>query len=335
MRILSFGPRNWEADYLKGRLVGQELTSLFGTVQDHKNIGDDDVEAISFFVDSTFGREEMERFPKLRLIATRSTGYDHIDVALAKEREIAIATVPSYGENTVAEYTFALLLAISRRIYETADRIRETGSFSQDGLMGFDLAGKTLGVVGGGRIGMNVIKIANGFGMDVIVYDLHHNEQVANEQGFRYTELDELLGSSDVITLHAPYNEHTHHMLNMENVTRIKRGAVLINTARGGLIETAALVKGLEDGNLYGAGLDVLEEENYMKHEENLLTEAHPNPIALKNVLSNHYLIDHPNVIITPHNAFHTREAITRIIDTTASNIIAFAANKPENLISV
>jgi len=333
MKILYYYNEEWEKDYINQKLTGQEITFVQGRVQDTVPTSTD-AEVLSVFVNSAVTKDTIAALPALKLIVTRSTGYDHIDRAAAKERGVQIAYVPTYGENTVAEFAFALLLALSRRIYDSYERIARTGSFSQENLRGFDLKGKTIGVVGTGHIGQNSIRIAGGFGMKVIAFDVHQNADAARDLNFSYVTFDELLAQSDIITLHAPYNEHTHHMINHDAIQKIKKGAFLINTARGGLIETAALVEALEQGIIAGAGLDVLEEEGYLADELTLLNDPHPKVEDLKALLANHYFIDHPRVIVTPHNAFNTTEAITRILDTTIGNITSFASGTPSNIVT-
>ena len=313
MKLVYFAKEEWEKEYIKQKLPGVEL------VQE----GDADAEVISVFVNHPVDAAEMDKYPKLKLIATRSTGVDHVDAEEAKKRGITVASVPGYGAPTVAEFAFALVLALSRKVCDAHKQVTETGSFSQKGLTGFDLAGKTIGVVGCGKIGQHTARIAKGFGMHVLVSDAFKNDALAKEIGFAYAELPELLGASDIISLHVPYIKETHHLINIGNIGQIKKGAYLINTARGAVVETAALVKALEDGVLAGAGLDVLEEEGDMQDEMHLLSGPHPKEEELKVVLENHYLIDHPRVIITPHIAFDTREAIERILDTTVENIRA------------
>ncbi|MDO8573112.1 MAG: hydroxyacid dehydrogenase [bacterium] len=332
MRITYVYNEEWEKDYVKSRIPEHSLSFLKAPLEDSQS-RDEDTEVLSVFVNSHISATEMDRFPKLRFISARSTGFDHIDVAEAHRRGIVVSNVPSYGENTVAEFAFALLLALSRKIYDSYHRIAEKGSFSQDGLRGFDLKGKTFGVVGTGRIGRHAIKMAKGFDMNVVAYDPFPNNETAQALSFEYLSLEDLLSRSDIISLHAPYNEHTHHLINTGNIEKIKRGAYLINTARGGLIETVALVKALEEGIVAGAGLDVLEEEGYMGDEIHLLVSPHPKEEDLRILLSNHYFIDHPRVIITPHNAFNTQEAIERILNTTAENIKAFVNGAPINII--
>lgn len=331
MKLIYFAKEAWEEEYMKSKLPGVEIISYLGPMAEAP--GDADAEALSIFVNHPVTAVELDKYPKLKLIATRSTGFDHIDLAEAKKRGVAIVSVPSYGVNTVAEFAFALILALSRRITDAHERVTQTGSFSQTGLTGFDLEGKTIGVVGCGHIGLHSVKIANGFGMKVLVFDTHRDEALATSLNFSYATMEELLAQSDVITLHVPYNEHTHHLINKQNIALIKKGAYLINTARGAVVETDALVEALQKEILAGAGLDVLEEEGDMTDEMKLLTEPHPKEEELRAVLENHYLIKHPRVIITPHIAFDTNEAIRRILDTTIENITSFMSGTPKNLL--
>jgi D-lactate dehydrogenase len=333
MKLIYFAEEEWEEKYIAEKLSGVEIVFKLGTVQDD-TAGDAEAEAICIFVNSRVDAAELDKYPKLKLIATRSTGFDHIDLDEAKKRGIAIASVPSYGVNTVAEFAFALLLALSRRVCEAHERVAQTGSFSQNGLTGFDLQDKTIGIVGCGHIGLYVAKIANGFGMHVLVFDMHRDDSLAKKLNFTYATLEELLAQSDVITLHVPYNEHTHHLINSENISLIKKGAYLINTARGAIVETAALVEALQKDIIAGAGLDVLEEEGDMNDELALLTSPHPREDELKVVLENNFLMNHPRVIITPHIAFDTNEAIRRILGTTIENIAAFQTGAPKNILA-
>lgn len=291
-----------------------------------------DAEIISVFVDCVVDKQAILMFPNLRCIATRSTGYDHIDLATASERKITVVYVPSYGENTVAEFTFGLILNISRKIGLAYDQLREEGSWETNGLLGFDLQGKTLGVVGTGRIGRHVVRIAKGFEMNVVAFDSHPDEKFSKEAGFVYLSLEKLLAESDIVTLHVPYMKETHHLIDAKALSAMKKGAYLVNTSRGAVVDTQALVHSLMEKHLAGAGLDVLEEEGVIKDELDFLAHGHPEKHNLKTVLANHALIDMPNVIVTPHNAFNTREALNRILETTVSNIENFLADQPTNI---
>ena len=279
---------------------------------------------------SKIDKQILQRIPGLKLIATRSTGYDHIPIEECKKRGIAVANVPSYGEYTVAEHTFGLILTLSRNIHKAYYRMKFSEDFSYKGLEGFDLRGKTLGVIGAGHIGLHVIKIGRGFGMNVLVTDKNQSSLLEEVLNFRYVELEELLKNSDVISLHLPYMPQTHHLINRSNLKLIKKGAILINTARGGIVETEAIIEGLDRGIFSGVGLDVLEGEQLIREEKEVLTEEHSQD-ELKLLLSNHILMNREDVVITPHNAFNSREAVQRILETTRQNIEAFLAGKHLN----
>lgn len=331
MKIAFFETEPWEEEYLKDKLRGNE-TDFFSERIDKDNMPEKlDYDAISVFTNCEVNKEVIEAFPNLKFISTRSTGYDHIDLAVASEKGITVSSVPSYGENTVAEFAFALMLNLSRKIFSSYDRIKESGSFDLSGLRGFDLKGKTLGVVGTGRIGKHVIKIAKGFDMDVLAFDAYPDDKLTTEYGVKYVAFEELLGQSDIITFHVPELPSTFHMLNTENIGLIKKGAIIINTARGSVIETTALVKALDKGAIGGAGLDVLEEEVFTKDKKDFLIDGKPKEHNLETILQNQLLVDMDNVIITPHNAFNTKEAIMRILDTTILNITAFLSGTPQN----
>jgi D-lactate dehydrogenase len=332
MKIHYFSGEEWEQDYVRTKLPNEEIIFHEGSIAAFPDLTDPDATVLCPFVESPIDEAELARFPALKFIATRSTGFDHIDLVATKARGIAVSNVPYYGENTVAEFAFALLLALSRRIIDADESVRE-GTFSPVGLRGFDLAGKILGVVGTGHIGAHVIRMAQGFGMKVIGFDAYPNAELAQKLNFSYVTLAELLTASDIVTIHVPYNKDTHHLINKENIGNLKKGAYLINTARGAVVETEALVEALKSGALAGAGLDVLEEEGDMTDEIALLTSPHPKEAELKIALENHYLIDHPRVIVTPHTAFNTTEAVERILDATIENIKNFSSGSPTNLV--
>ena len=289
-------------------------------------------EILSIFIYSKITKEHLRQLPKLRLIATRSTGFDHIDLKACKGKDIKVANVPHYGENTVAEHTFALILSLSRNIHKAFIRTTHV-DFSLEGLQGFDLKGKTLGIIGTGRIGLHVIRMAKGFGMKILAYDVKEDSFLSEVLDFEYVPLNTLLTSSDIISLHCPYNEKTHHLISRERIKLIKKGALLINTARGGLVDTHALTEALDSGILGGAGLDVLEQEEMIKEEKELLSKNYPEA-KLRLLVQNHILLHRENVVITPHMAFNSREAFDRILETTLSNIESFVRGTPQNLVN-
>ena len=332
MKLAFLELHDWEEKFVRERLDGvHEVVAIREVLEDEDLVQIADAEVVSPFIYSRLDAARLAKLPKLKLVATRSTGFDHIDLTECKRRGIMVCNVPFYGENTVAEHTFALILALSRKVHEAFVRVR-AGNFSLDGLRGFDLKDKTVGVVGAGHIGLHVIRIARGFGMNVLAFDVRRDNFLAEVLGFTYADLDTLLGRSDIITLHAPYNKHTHHLINRDNVGKIKRGAILINTARGALVDTEALLSALDKGILSGAGLDVLEGEEAIYEESALLGDA-VNPERLRQALQNHVILKHPNVVFTPHNAFNSQEALERILETTAENIAAFAAGTPKNVV--
>lgn len=290
-----------------------------------------DAEIISTFIYSQLDAGVLAQLKALKLIATRSTGYDHIDTGYCRDHGIAVCNVPTYGENTVAEHTFALLLALTHRLPEAIERAR-SGHFTPEGLQGIDLAGKTMGVIGTGNIGRHVIRIAKGFAMNVLAHDLKPKPEFAVAAGFRYVEMEELLGGSDVISLHVPGGAKP--LLGREQFARMKRGAIVINTARGGLIDTMALIEALQSGRLAGAGLDVLPDEPLIREEAELISSIYEGKRDLRNLVADHILLHMPNVIVTPHSAFNTREAIARIVTTTRHNIEAFIAGAPQNRVA-
>jgi D-lactate dehydrogenase len=291
-----------------------------------------DAAIVSPFVHSRLTADVIASLPHLKMIATRSTGFDHINVPEAESRAVPVCNVPTYGENTVAEHTFALILALSRNLHKAYVRT-VAGNFSLDGLQGFDLKGKTLGVVGVGHIGGYVMRIAKGFGMHLLAYDPVEDMTKADHFDFTYTTLEDLLGRSDIVTLHVPGSDATRHFIGAHNIGQFKRGALLINTARGDLIDTAALLSALDQGILRGAGLDVLEGEEVLSEEKQLLLNPKATEESLKQALRNRTLLQRPDLVITPHIAFDSAEAVERILDTTIANIKAFRDDAPRNLV--
>jgi D-lactate dehydrogenase len=294
----------------------------------------DRVTHLSMFIHSRVDAATLERFPALRGVATRSTGFDHIDLAACAARDIQVSTVPRYGENTVAEHTFALILDLSRNVHKAYARTA-AGDFSLEGLIGFDLKGRTLGVIGVGSIGLHVIRIARAFGMRVLAYDLRPNPLMAEVLDFTYASLEDTLAQADIVTLHAPSIPSTYHLINRDRLRLMKRGALLINTARGSLVDTDALLQALNEGILAGAGLDVLEGEELITEDQALLarSEQHATEDQLRTVLRANVLQRRPDVVITPHIAFYSQEALHRIMDTTVDNLGAMADGAPQNTV--
>lgn len=333
MKIACFEIQDWEKQYLSDKLKGRFELLFFETPIDKVSLDTfKDAEIIVIFIYSHIDSKTLESLPNLKSIVTMSTGFDHIDIEECKRRNIAVSNIPKYGETTVAEHTFALILAISRRLKESFDRV-EKGTYSPEGLTGFDLKGKTLGVVGVGNIGAHVVKIAKGFDMQVLGYKRNPDQNLASQLGFSFVALDTLLSTSDIITLHIPYAGDTHHLLNQERFAKMRQGAIVINTSRGAVLDTKALLQALESGKVGGAGLDVLEEEPILREEKELLSKEFDRE-KLLSVLESHMLFRHPKVVITPHNAFNSHEALTKILDTTCENIFSYVNGSPQNLVA-
>jgi D-lactate dehydrogenase len=332
MNIAFFEIDTWEQTFFDGM---QSVHSV-QFVQGHLGVDSapefENAEIISVFIYSQLTRAVLEQMPRLRMIATRSTGFDHIEIAYCEERGIKVCHVPTYGENTVAEHVFALLLCLSHHVLESADRTRR-GDFSLTGLRGFDLCNKALGVIGVGNIGYHVIKIARGFGMSVLACDLEPDRGLADELGFTYTTMAELLEQSDVISIHVPGGPATRDLISTAEFEAMKKGVVLINTARGSVVDVSALVQALATGKVAAAGLDVIAEEPTIREEAELLSSVFSKRHNLETLLADHILLRMRNVVITPHNAFNTREAIAKILTTTRSNINAFVSGVPQNLV--
>lgn len=333
MKIYVCEAEAWERQWFQ-RLAGGNEVEFCDTPVRRETAGRySDADILCPFIYSILDREALAQFPRLKLIATRSTGYDHIDIGYCRERGIAVCNVPAYGETTVAEHVFGLLLTISHNLYEAVNRTRR-GDFSQQGLQGFDLRGKTMGVVGTGSIGGLVIEIARGFGMEVLAFDMKPRPDLAERLGFRYTDMDGLLAGSDVVTLHVPANTRTHHLLSAREFEKMKPGAVLINTSRGTVVDIRALLQALAGGKVAAAGLDVLPEEPVIREEAELLRSAFQKTHDLETLLANHILLRLRNVYVTPHSAFNTREAVERILHTTVDNIAAFLEGQPRNVVT-
>jgi len=330
-KIAFFELEEWEKDYIKANLKDVQLKFFKSDLNARNAKKIKDFEGVGVFIYSQINKKILDKLPKLKLITAMSTGYDHIDLKECRNKGIVVCNVPTYGENTVAEHTFALILALSRRIIDSVNRTRR-GIFNLEGLRGFDLKGKTIGIVGCGNIGRHVARIAKGFEMKILVYDINRDMKLAKKIGFKYSGFENLLKNSDIVSLHAPLLPATRNMINLNNIKLIKKGAILVNTARGGLVDGAAIIKALNKGILSGAGLDVLEEEELIKEEKQLLSKQFPME-RQQNVLEQHILIAKDNVIITPHNAFNSNEALVRILDTTIANIKGFLKNKKVNVV--
>jgi D-lactate dehydrogenase len=323
---------DWELEQLETAFLDHpelETRLLAGTLPDAAD-QIDDPDVISTFTRSSVDSGVLDRFPSLGLIATRSSGTDHIDLDACAARGVAVANVPSYGEHTVAEHTFALILALSRRLLPTGWKRRGDGAESPD-LQGFDLAGKTLGVIGAGRVGVRVIRIARAFGMDVLASDPREDPLLADMLGFGYANLAQLLRRSEIVSLHVPALPETRHLIDAVALAMMRPGALLVNTAQGSLVDTAALVSALDSEHLAGAALDVYEGEDEVGEAHELLGLDLGK--RLRAALGHRLLADRDDVVLTPHNGFNSYEAIAGVARVTADNIAAWRRGRPQNLV--
>lgn len=254
----------------------------------------------------------------VRVVALRCAGFNNVDLAAARELGIQVVRVPAYSPYAVAEHAVALMLTLNRRTHRAYNRVRE-GNFALNGLLGFDMHGKTVGIVGTGRIGAALARIMHGFGCSLLGHDQFENPECL-ELGMRYVERDTLLAESDIISLHCPLTPETRHMVNLHTIPRMKRGVLLINTGRGALVDTAAVIAGLKNGHIGALGLDVYEQE------ESLFFEDHSNEIIQDDLLER--LLTFPNVLITSHQGFFTREALDAIAGTTLANLSQIEAGE-------
>lgn len=273
--------------------------------------------AVCVFVNDEINRECLEGLSEqgAGLVALRCAGFNNVDLDAARQAGLRVVRVPAYSPNAVAEHTVALLLALNRKVHRAFNRVREL-NFSLNGLVGFDIAGKTVGIVGTGKIGRLTARIFAGFDARVLVFDKYPDAEWASACGVEYAELDDLLAESDIVSLHTPLTPQTHHLINAETIRRMKQGVYLLNTSRGKLIDTKALIQALKRGKVAGVGLDVYEEEEGVFFEDLSSRLLEDDELAR--------LLTFPNVIITSHQGFLTAEALAEIARVTISNMLAF-----------
>ena len=327
-----------DAAFFEEALAGETLRFV-----DRLSQVEADARVLSLFIHTPVDAAFLDKHPALKLIAARSTGTDHIDAEGCRARGVTVANVPSYGEHTVAEHTLALILTLSRRMREVIGTPSKTDRVAYEPVRAFELQGKTLGVIGAGRIGQHVIRMAHAFGMKVLTFDIAQNPCPPEVEDCEAATLERLLAEAHIVTLHIPLLPETHHILDHKAFALCRPGAIIINTARGGLIDTDALLDALDSGQVGGAGLDVLEEDSVIRQEptrvisEQIVRRLHnltgaaelqdrdPGRVKeLENLLRNKRLLARPDVIFTPHVAFNSVEAIERINRATAENIRRF-----------
>lgn len=320
-KVAFFGVKSWERLRIETEIANLDSVGVGifeNEVQDSPEMAKK-YEILSVSIHCTMNKAVLDKLPGLKMMATRSTGTDHIDLDECKKRKIVVANVPEYGARSVAEYAVALMLVVAKRIVPAHQSIEE-GEYSPEGLTGIDIFGKTLGVVGVGKIGANVVRIGKGLGMKVIGVEKTPDLKLAKRLGFKYADLETCLKEADVVTLHVPSTKDTYHLINRKNIKLMKPTAILINVCRGPVVETGAILSALNSKKLRGVGLDVTEEEDQVENVA-MVTSKKPTKDDLQEVLSYHLLRDRDDVVFTPHNAFNTEEAIGRIIKTTVENI--------------
>lgn len=333
MKIVFFGMDNISKDYIASHkdcacdiIICEKAVSNL-TAQELQKYKDADIISVFALSSQRLQAASLDNFANLKLISTRSTGFDHIDLAYCKKRGIAVVNVPKYGEATVAEYAMGLLLNLSRKII-TARNDMFDGKYDVKEYIGFDLYGRTIGVIGTGAIGRHMIKLAQGFGMNVLAYDLYPNEEFCRICNIKYVPLEELYAKSDIISLHVPSTKENYHMINDAVIKKMKDGVIIINTARGDLIDAESLYRNLVSGKVGGAGLDVLEDEDVLIHDDIILKQGAMSMDFALNTIINNKLLRLKNVIITPHMGFNSTDAVHRILKTTLESITSFVNGK-------
>lgn len=320
MKVTVFSTKKYDAEFLEAANLASgrhhEIIFLEARLTDSTASLAQGSEAVCAFVNDKLDRPSLEELARggTRLIALRSAGFNHVDMNAAKELDIVIARVPAYSPASIAEHTLAIILSLNRKIHRAYVRVRE-GNFALDGLLGFDLGKKTIGIVGTGQIGMAVARILNGFGCRIIAFDPVPNPELS-ALGGNYVPMVELLATSDVITLHCPLTPETFHLIDAEAIASAKHGFMLVNTSRGAVADTRAIIAGLKSGAIGYLGLDVYEEEDDLFFED--LSEQ----LIQDDVFAR--LLTFPNVLITGHQAFFTEEAMTAIATTTIENVSSF-----------
>lgn len=331
-QIIFFDVRDNEIEQIEGFCNGFDCKLFTESLNDKTEVTEEmaNAEVLSVFTLSRVGEDVLKKFPKLKLIALRCVGFNHIDIEYCKAHNIAVLNSAGYGNNTVAEFAFGLIFDVARKISRAYLNLKNE-HLDRDVYTGFELNGATIGIIGTGAIGAEVARIAQAFGMNVLAYDIYPKQELSEKYGVKYTELNELIKNSDVISLHAPLTDSNFHLINEEKINMMKKTAVIINTARGELIDSKALYEALSKGTIFGAGLDVLEAENALIQPDKIMDFDYLNNDYIKQTLINERLLKLHNVVVTPHIAYNSKEANDRILSITAQNIKSFFEGKIQN----
>lgn len=332
-KILFFDIRENEIDTIKNFCEGRFDYQLIPERLDDNAVITDEMaqaEIISCFTFSRVNADVLQKFPNLKLIALRSVGFNHIDIKYCKEHNIQVVNSFGYGNVTVAEFAFGLILDVMRKVSRAYMNLKNE-HLDRDIYTGFELKNATIGIIGTGAIGAEAIRIAHGFGMKILAYDVFPKTELSQKYNVKYVELDELLQTSDVISLHAPLTDNNFHMINEEKFNLMKSNAVIVNTARGELIDTKALYEALSSHRIFGAGLDVMEAENALIQPDSIVDFDYLKDDYIKQTLINERLLRLHNVVVTPHIAYNTKEAQDRILSITMQNIEKFIIGEIQN----
>lgn len=322
MRVAVFSTKGYDRQFLDAanQRAGHELHYFETRLTPETSSLVHGFDAICVFVNDLVDKNVLRAMADrgVKLVALRSAGFNHVDLKAASEFNIKVARVPAYSPHAVAEHTLALILALNRHVHRAYNRVRER-NFALDGLLGFDMHQKAIGVIGTGKIGMVFVRLLTGFGCELLGHDPFPNED-CRALGMEYVELDELFARSRIITLHCPLTPQTRHLINREAISKMRPGVMLINTSRGAIIDTQAVVEGLKKGRIGSLGLDVYEEE------ADLFFEDLSDQVIQDDVFAR--LLTFPNVLITGHQGFFTEEALCNIAETTLGNISAFESGQ-------
>lgn len=323
MKVAVFSAKPYDEKFLTAvnQQYGHELKFFSPNLDEQTVALAKGFEAVCVFVNDRLDRPIIEQLAQqeIKLIALRCAGYNNVDLDAAEEFDVTVVRVPAYSPHAVAEHAIALILTLNRKIHRAYYRVRE-GNFSLNGLLGFDLYGRTVGIIGTGNIGRITGQILHGFGCRILAYDLYPNSEFAEKYG-EYVALEDLLAQSDIISLHCPLTEDTHHLIDDRAISLMKPGVMLVNTSRGALVDTKAVIRGLKSKKIGNLALDVYEQESKIFFED-LSGEVIQDDVFQR-------LLTFPNVIITGHQAFFTTEALNNIAETTLSNITAIAKARP------
>lgn len=330
MKIVYFDVEDYEKEFLIKANANHDFALVYSPLNEMNNINPEyyNADIISVFTTSRVSAKVLEKFKKLKLIALRSVGFNHIDIEYCKKNNIAVVNSPNYGNITVAEFALGLLLDVSRKITDSYNEYKN-GKVTPNNLIGTELSGKTIGIVGLGAIGSAFAKIANALDMKILGYDKYEKEELKTK--YEYVDFERLLKESDFISIHAPLTKDNYHMFNEDAFKKMKNTAIIINTGRGELIDSQALYNALISKEIAGAGLDVLEKEETITDFDYIVGINRLDKLTLEQTIINSRLFQLDNVIITPHTAYNSKEAIQRILNTTMNNISEFLSGNIQN----